>query len=241
MSQPEQYKFHTHGESFTGTQSLAVTDPKSKATIHVNVRDGMWAIDVKDRDTLADLPKFAQLAIEKLGADTTQAIYTESVERFWEWARDAAQEHDFDTVHPAGRSGGWMAVDGTQDWRPVELIQPRDDFRERRDAFLEFAFEVVAGMDTFRNEYAQNLGPAAAVAGAFPARTEPIQVLAVLWDIDGVPQCQLYRNRPALEGSRGTAWSGVISAALAEPTRAHKFDGKYDGRDCTVRYLAVVE
>lgn len=238
MSQPEQYKFHTHGESFTGTQSLAVTDPKSKATIHVNVRDGMWAIDVKDRDTLADLPKFAQLAIEKLGADTTQAIYNESVERFWEWARDAAQEHDFDTVHAAGRSGGWMAVDGTQDWRPVELIQPRDDFRERRDAFLEFAFEVVAGMDTFRNEYAQNLGPAAAVAGAFPARTEPIRVLAVLWSDEGVINCDLYRNKPALLGALGTHYEGAVNLALADPGKPAVFDGD---EGSVIRYLEVTE
>lgn len=239
MSQPEQYKFNPHDEVFTGTRSIAVTDPKTDVMISINVRDGMWAVDVKDRDILADLPQSAQDAIAKLGEDTTHAIYNESVERFWEWAREAAQEHDFPTVHAAGRSGGWMAVDGTQDWSPAELLQPREDFRDQRDAFLALAFEAVAEMMTFRKEYWDNLVPAAAVAGAFPAGArEPIQVLAVLWSDDDGANCDLYRNKPALLGALGTHYEGAVNLAMAEPGKPAVFDGD---EGSVVRYLAVVE
>lgn len=235
MSQSERYKFQERGEPFTGIRSVTVTRDDSDTSVRINIREGMWAVDVKDRETYASLPEPAQKAADKLGESATNAIYEGAKEAYWDWAQDAAQEHGFSRVYSAGRSGGWMAVDGTQGWDPSELLLPTDELRAERDAFLALAFEAVEMMAHYRNEFIDNLGAAAIAPQHLPHSSEPIRVLAVLWDDEDGPNCDLYRNKPVLLAQLGTHYEGVVNDALNNPGRGFNADGVTG----TVRYLTV--
>jgi hypothetical protein len=238
MSQSERYKFHGGGEPFSGNGALVITDATTDATVRVHVKDDMWAIDVKDNVTRRDLPEPAQKAADKLGDSRTEAIYSGAVEAFWDWAQEAATERGFAKVYSAGRSGGWLAVEGTQDWEPLEVLQPTDEFRADLERFLTFAFEVVGMIDHFRNEFVNNLGSAALAPEQVPHSSEPIRVLAVLWHNDDGLNCDLYRNKPALLGALGTGYEGTVTTAITEPGKAIAFDGD---EGTVVRYVTVNE
>lgn len=238
MSQSERYKFQGSREPFSGNGALVVHDETTDATVRVHVKDDMWAIDVKDNGLLTDLPQPVQDAVKKLGESTTHAIYNGATEAYWEWAKEAAHDHGFVTVFSAGRSSGWAAVDGTQDWEPVELLQPTDEFRADRDRFLALAFDLVGGIDTFRQEFIENLGAAAIAPDAVPVHSsEPIRVLAVMWDDEAGPNCDLYRNKPVLLAQLGTHYEGVVTDALNHPGRGFNAEGVTG----TVRYLTIRE
>lgn len=238
MSQSERYKFHGGREPFSGNGALVVHDETTDATVKVNVKDNMWAIDVKDNVTRRDLPEPAQKAADKLGDSRVEAIYGGAVEAFWDWAQEAATDHGFAKVYSAGRSGGWLAVDGTQDWEPVELLQPSDEFRADRDRFLTLAFDLIGGIGTYREEFINNLGAAAIAPDAVPVHSsEPIRVLAVMWDDEAGPNCDLYRNKPVLLAQLGTHYEGVVTDALNHPGRGFNAEGVTG----TVRYLTVRE
>lgn len=239
MSQSERYKFQGSREPFSGNGALVVHDETTDATVKVHVKDDMWAIDAKDTVTRRDLPEPAQKAADKLGDSRVEAIYGGAVEAFWDWAQEAATDHGFAKVYSAGHSGGWLAVDGTQDWEPVELLQPSDEFRADRDRFLALAFDLIGAIDTYRQGFIDNLGAAAIAPDAVPIHgSEPIRVLAVMWRDEDGPNCDLYRNKPALLGALGTHYEGAATTAIAEPGKAATFDGD---EGSVVRYVTVNE
>lgn len=238
MSDTERYEFQSGRDPFSGNGSISVTDTSSDATVHVHIKDGMWAVDVKDRNLRSDLPQASQDAADLLGDNTAEAIYRESQEAFWVWAQEAAADCGFEKVYSTGRSSGWLAVDGTQDWDPAELLRPTEDFLTHRDAFLKLAFETAEMIGTFRFDYETNLVAAANVASEHgTSATEPIRVLAVLWDDEAGPNCDLYRNKPVLLAQLGTHYEGVCTDAINHPGQGFNAEGVTG----TVRYLTVKE
>lgn len=144
MADP-QYSFDTERNSYFNGRDLRVTETGTGHRIIVNVKDGMLAVEVKDRSIARDYPADVLAAAEQLGDERTQQIYEEVQGEFWQWADDAAKRYQFETVYQAGRSGGWLAVAGTEGFDAATLIEPAEgeegdaDLRER---FLAFAFEV---------------------------------------------------------------------------------------------------
>ena len=84
------------------------------------------------------------------GKTWTMSLYDNARDQFWQDADLLAQDHGFDGVHAAGRSGGWMVVEGTR-WLadnflsdpPRPLTEEDAEAMEMRDRFLACAFEAL--------------------------------------------------------------------------------------------------
>lgn len=239
------YTFSRTDNNYFDGHDLHIADRESGVTITVNRKEDMLAVNVKDEGTIHTEPPQVQDAARKLGDDAVNVVYEHSAEHYWTWASmDLAGNHGFDTVYALGRSGGWLAVAGTDmisDEEIVEAPEPGSPWAR----FLALAFEAVAEIETYRESFRLELGEAAAglseadnEAARIRAASEPIKVLAVLWvnEETGQPNCNLYRNKPALLGAMGTFYEGAATTALEEPGELIEA-GAVEG----VAYLTVVE
>lgn len=143
-----QYTFGTSANAYYQGYDLRVRWDDRSLGVVINEKDGMLAVDVKDHDTFSNLPLAAQAAAKKIGDETAQAIYNGIQRSFWDWADDAAKSHGFDGVFQAGRSGGWVAVAGTQHLDGAALIEPDEEDEDMRDRFLAFAFEIEQAIES---------------------------------------------------------------------------------------------
>lgn len=156
----ERYTFNTAPNAYYLGADLRVTNISSGETIRLNIKDGLWAIDVKDHGTFHTMPQDARKAAEQLGEEATQRIYDEIRDGFWLEANNRALASGFSEVFSAGHSGGWLAVAGTSDFDLSILLNPdepidEDDAaaKDLADRFLHFAFQTVASIEDFRNEF----------------------------------------------------------------------------------------
>jgi len=170
----QRYTFSSADNSYFNGRDVRVTDTKTGASILVNVKDRFWAIDVKDADTFHSWPSDVKTAAEKIGDAETENLYNRVQESYWQWARtDLAWRSGFSTVYSAGRSGGWLAVEDTQNWDPESMLNPGEEEHEDVGRFLALAFEAVAAIDAYRQQFYDDVKAAALV----PPRVK-IMVLA---------------------------------------------------------------
>ena len=148
-----QYTFDTQPNSYFMGQDLQVTDGTGH-TIIVNIKDDMWAVNVKDDATVDSFPPDVLRAFNRLNETTIQRIYDDTVREYWDWASDRVGAYDFGGICQLGREGGWLAVEGSTHMFP-EMIEPDSaEAREARDRFLAFAFEVERAIeDDWRPQY----------------------------------------------------------------------------------------
>lgn len=137
-----QYTFDTARNSYFAGHDLRIRWDDRSLSILVNEKDGMLAVSVKDHDTIRSCPLASQAAAEKIGDAETQRVYDRVQHDFWHWAGEECKDHGFETVYQAGRSGGWLAVAGTEHLDGADLIEPGEDEEDIRDRFLAFAFAV---------------------------------------------------------------------------------------------------
>lgn len=148
-----QYTFNVTSNSYFSGKDLVVTENGTGATITVNTKDNMLAVAVKDNTIRREYPADVNAAAEKIGEDRVAGLYEVEQGEFWRWATDAAAPYGLH-VFQAGRSGGWLAVGGTEGYGSGVLLAPHDAEDEAiRDRFLAFAFEVVAGIEDFRGQF----------------------------------------------------------------------------------------
>lgn len=137
-----QYTFGTSANAYYKGHDLRIRWDDRSLGVIVNEKDGMLAIDVKDHDTIHNTPLASQAAAEKIGDTETQHVYERVQMDFWQWAGEACKDYGFETVYQAGRSGGWLAVAGTENIPGSELIEPGEEDVDLRDRFLAFAFAI---------------------------------------------------------------------------------------------------
>ena len=238
------YTFSRADNNYFDGHDLHIVDRGSGATITVNRKEEMLAVNVKDEGTIHTEPTPVREAARKLGDDAVNVVYERVAESYWTWATmDLAGNHGFDTVHALGRSGGWMAVSGTENIEDGEISESPDP-ESPWGRFLALAFEAVAEIETYRERFRADLGEAATglseahnEAARIRAASEPIKVLAVMWiDDNGQPSCNLYRNKPSLMGAMGSHYEGAATNALQYPGEPQLADSGE-----TVAYLTVVE
>lgn len=238
------YTFSRSANNYFNGHDLHVADPETGATITVNRKEDMFAVCVKDEGTIHTEPPQVQEAARKLGDEGTNLVYERAVESYWTWASmDLAGNHGFETVSSAGRSAGWLAVAGTELIEDDEITETPDP-QSPWGRFLALAFEAVAEIDTYRERFRTELGEAAVglseahnEAARIRAASEPIKVLAVMWvGDDGQPNCNLYRNKPALIGAMGDFYESAATNALQYPGEPQLADSGE-----SVAYFTVVE
>jgi hypothetical protein len=237
-----QYTFDTERNDYFNGTDLRVTETGTDKTISLNVKDDLLAVEVKDHQTRNFWPEDVQAAADAISEQKLEALYESAQTAYWEASQAAASEAGLGQVYGAGRSGGWMAVDGSKPYSLQDIIDP--DEGEEGDAdfaarFLRFAFERVDDIEYHRGLFFDAVKEAAAEPEPEPdpVGAEPIKVLAILWvDDDGIPNCNLYRNKPSLLGAMGTYYEGAATTALNEPGELIATDGGE-----VVAFLTVVE
>lgn len=149
------YTFDTKPNSYFQGRDVRVSSEKRGGTVILNEKDGMWAVNVKDDETLRDYPADVQLAIANLPEGVIEGIAERVREQWWREANELADNHDFeDGVTQEGREGGWMAVINTKTWEPSTLLDPSEPWEERdRNRFLALAFDAIANMDHARQNF----------------------------------------------------------------------------------------
>jgi hypothetical protein len=156
----QSYIFSTNTNSYFLGRDLIITRHGNGGSVRVNERDGMLSVDVKDGTIRHNWPTDVNAAADKIGETRVGELYEVARDSYWRWATLASAPHGFH-VYQAGRSGGWLAVDGTQRLSVSGLIEPDEEDAELRDRFLGFAFEVVGEIDRFRAELCQSILSAA--------------------------------------------------------------------------------
>lgn len=145
------YSFGSESNSyFNGRDEVITRD--DDARIKVNIKDGMWAVNVKAHAIASTMPADVQNAISNLPDSVLQVAEDQAREGWWIAVQEIAVSHGFDKVYSAGRSGGWMAVNGTQDWHPNELFEPEED-DDSIERFLALAFDAVASIESAREDF----------------------------------------------------------------------------------------
>lgn len=147
------YTFSRTDNNYFNGHDLHIVDRENGRTITVSRKSGMLAVDVKDRSVRQGWPKDVQDAADKLNAGKLDAIYEGIRAAFWDWAvEDLTPEHGFNTAYSEGRSGGWLAVEGTKLSDDVELTEtPEPDSEFAR--FLEVAFSAVEAVEGYRKDF----------------------------------------------------------------------------------------
>lgn len=112
----------------------------------IGEREGLPAINVKDDALYAREPALA-LAYALLPEDELQAIYEDVQRDFWEvWAPAIAESFKGFEIGRAGRSGGWLTVDG------VAASSTR---------FQRFAEDITAEVEYAQAQYRERIMEAA--------------------------------------------------------------------------------
>jgi hypothetical protein len=134
----------------------------------VSYRDNHPAVNVKDQRLYWRDPNVRPM-LEQLGEQRAEAIYQETAEFFWnETAPEIAREHGYTgEVYSAGRSGGWLYVNGVtleyelDEPRPIGPLDEWDtEAFEARDQFLKFAEAIDKAVDEAGDDYVYRLGQA---------------------------------------------------------------------------------
>lgn len=231
MSETPTYTFSLTPNSYFLGNDLRVTDDKSGRSISLNVKEGMWAIDVKDRNVYRDMSTEAQKAADAIGEDRVQTLYGRALDDFWNGATATAHEHGFSDVLSAGRSGGWMAVEDTENYDLRELIEPAEALGEgdTEDVatvavlgkrFLAFAFAVTDTIDKlYRPEF-----EAVLIEEAAKPETTQIMVLPDGETFAGLDDCTIFEVPADLEIEE---IEQLLEDESCQPT--HRFvDGKLE-------------
>jgi len=134
-------------------RDLCVEDKESHEVVTLDVKDGLLAVKVKDDHVRDRWPDDVKAAANVLNQDRLNSIYESAQTDYWEASKMAASEAGLGQVYGAGRSGGWMTVDGSKPYSLEDIIDPAGgeegaaDFAAR---FLQFAFERVADIEYHR-------------------------------------------------------------------------------------------
>lgn len=209
-------------------------------TIILAMRDDQIALNVKDDDIRGNWPTEVQEAADKIGASRLEMLYEQARSDYWYGAGRSARQDGFGDVSSAGRSEGWLIVEGSVPYDLADLREMAagdgedDDFRQR---FLRFVFERDADIDFYRSEF---FTAVKAAANEPPAAPERIRVLAVTFDGE---QVELYRNVPAVESAFGAAEATALVETCRKAVNGTR-ETHYttmEGGEVRVEYLEVRE
>jgi hypothetical protein len=104
----------------------------------------MLAVDVRDHNIRSTYPIAVQNALDVVDESMVEAIYQGVQEDFWRLMDERAKALGFTAAYSAGRSSGWLAVGGTENWLPETLTNPGSEETLERDNFLLLVFEASA-------------------------------------------------------------------------------------------------
>lgn len=116
------YTFGYAGNSYFNGSDAEITRDEDGATIRINVKDRLMAVNVKDHK-MDSVPDEIKAAADDLNAHRPEYYGMEHTMRLYDWQREdwwnhdapwVVQEYDFPGVYSAGRSAGWCAIQGTQ-------------------------------------------------------------------------------------------------------------------------------
>lgn len=152
-------------------------------TAKVSRREGMICLEVKDHDLYRDIPEDVRTLGDELGEDRVQGLYDRAQSDFWRWVNDPlAGEHGFGQIYSEGRSSGWLAVDGTEDWENEAILNPEDDDeRANRQRLFDFFFAALDAMEDHRQQWYESIKeahtaylrtPGDFTVGCFPIYTD---------------------------------------------------------------------
>jgi hypothetical protein len=121
------YEFGYRNNSYFNGSDGLITRLSDGATVTINVKDHErdLAVNVKDHNSFTFPAEVREMAAEINvaagdqswpfpGAQLTDTIYEVVREAWWQDAEWMAEEHGFNGVHSAGRSGGWCVIQGTE-------------------------------------------------------------------------------------------------------------------------------
>ncbi len=145
------YFFDARPNSYFEGHDLRVESAETHETILVNRKDGMWAVNVKDDVSGSHYPADVKAALELLPESVQDALYEEGKRDFWDSAHLLAQGAGFERIYQIGRSGGWMALAGTEDWSPADIFDYKKNAKVQ--AFLIVAFEAAKSIEGARDYY----------------------------------------------------------------------------------------
>lgn len=233
------YTFDTEPNAYFLGQDVRVTDHANGATILVNVKDGMWAVNVKDDVIHASYPRDIQNALDTISEREAASAYNAAIESWWDDAQSSASERGFeDGVNTAGRSSGWMALPDTSDWEPTMLLSPKGQLElTRRDRFLSLGFEVVANIDKVRESvFFENVRSAMlALQTDLSQFTDWVgaEVQTLDGQIEKVERILVRDGRPCLDFSQGFAFAN-------EAKLVRKADGGVPARVTANPFMELV-
>jgi hypothetical protein len=96
------YIFNTEANSYFNGQDIRIENTTTHEVILVNVKDGMWAVNVKDDTSFNDHPADVQNAITVLPDAVVEGIEQQIKQDWWEGANVVADEHGFADIYIAG-------------------------------------------------------------------------------------------------------------------------------------------
>jgi hypothetical protein len=149
------YIFNTKPNSYFQGCDLRCERTDTHDVVLLNVKDDMWAVNVKDDLVFSQYPADVRAAANVLPEGIVDGIAERVKNEWWEEADHAADERGFSGVFSAGRSSGWCAVGGTENWDGSDIIEPGEEMREERDKFLALAFllnDLTEAHDRFFSE-----------------------------------------------------------------------------------------
>jgi len=141
------YTFNTKPNSYFRGRDVRVSNGSD--SVLINLKDNMWAVNVKAELVRHTMPADVQIALYALPDAVAEACEQRAQENWWDDAKLLAAENGFNTIYSAGRSSGWMAVDGTQDWDPECLF----DLGQDAVRFLTLAFEATGAIGAAEQDF----------------------------------------------------------------------------------------
>lgn len=221
------FTFRTHGNSYFNGNDVEVEHPNGETAI-VQIKDGMWAVNVKDERRVPEYPADVRLALANLPEAVVDSLTEQAKATWWSSADDIAKDHGFDGISQAGRSGGWAALDSTQGWDAATLEHPADSQQTtERDRFLRAAFALVKSMDDAYEDFYARMR-AAQQELQIELSTYSDWVGAEVQGLDGgvakVVKLEVQYGRAALRGADG------MFTCATESKLVRKADGQVPAR-----------
>jgi hypothetical protein len=135
------YIFNFRPNSYFQGQDLRCERTDTHDLVLLNIKDGMWAVNVKDDLIFSQYPADVQHAANVLPEGVIDGIAERVKDDWWREADHMAEERGFSGAFQAGRSGGWCAIGGTEHFEGADMIAPAgEDMESERDKFLALAF-----------------------------------------------------------------------------------------------------
>lgn len=143
------YIFNTSPNSYFQGQDLRCERTDTHDVVLLNVKDGMWAVNVKSEWIRNQRSQAIQTAADNLTDSTLEHLEQSASDFFWREAQALAHEHGLGDVFQAGRSGGWLAVSDTAGWELAHPAEPVTDGENKAvERFLGFCFAADDLRDT---------------------------------------------------------------------------------------------